>query len=227
MFIIGTGNIVPLIPPIYWYSSIPREIAVAFATASDTPSVAFAPKFDLFNVSSNSISSSSIFLWLYAFIPIIFLAIFLFTFSTAFSTPFPIYLVLSLSRNSTASKLPVDAPDGTIATPNEPSSNKTSTCTVGFPLESSTSNAFTFSIDKKLFIFSHLFLKFSFIRLCKFYNFIPFYDAFLFLNSSAYFKLTSLISPAEILAISFTVSCSFNNLIFVLVLSLTTFLLIK
>ena len=39
------------------------------------------------------------------------------TFSTAFKTPFPKYLDLSPSLNSTASKLPVDAPDGTIATP--------------------------------------------------------------------------------------------------------------
>ena len=48
--------------------------------------------------------------------------IFLFTFSTALLTPFPIYLVLSLSLNSIASKLPVDAPDGTIAVPENPPS---------------------------------------------------------------------------------------------------------
>ena len=92
-------------------------------------------------MSSNNINSLSIFLWSYAFIPIIFLAIFLFTFSTAFCTPFPKNLVLSLSRSSTASKLPVDAPDGTNAVPVYPPSNDTSTCIVGFPLESKTSNA--------------------------------------------------------------------------------------
>ena len=49
-----------------------------------------------------------------------FFAIFLFTFSTALLTPFPKYLDLSPSLNSTASKLPVDAPDGTNATPEKP-----------------------------------------------------------------------------------------------------------
>jgi hypothetical protein len=43
---------------------------------------------------------------------------------------------LSPSLNSTASKAPVEAPDGTIALPTEPLSNTTSTSTVGFPLES-------------------------------------------------------------------------------------------
>ena len=47
-----------------------------------------------------------------------------------------------------ASKLPVDAPDGTIAVPVNPPSVTTSTCTVGFPLESSTSSALTSSIPK-------------------------------------------------------------------------------
>ena len=134
------------IPPIYLYNSIPNDFAPALATASDTPSIAFAPRFDLFGVSSNFIISSSICLCEYTSIPIIFLAIFLFTFSTAFCTPFPIYLVLSPSRNSTASKLPVDAPDGTAAFAFIPFSNSTSTCTVGFPLESNISIAFTFAI---------------------------------------------------------------------------------
>ena len=58
------------------------------------------------------------------------------------------YLNLSPSRNSTASKAPVEAPDGTIAIPSDPSIVTTSTCTVGFPLESNTSNAFTLSISK-------------------------------------------------------------------------------
>ena len=72
----------------------------------------------------------------------------MFTFSTAFKTPFPKYLDLSPSLNSTASKLPVDAPDGTIATPLNPPTVVTSTCTVGFPLESKTSKASTLSIAK-------------------------------------------------------------------------------
>ena len=142
----------PLIPPIYLYNSIPRALLAAFATAKDTPKILFAPKFDLLGVSSNFIISSSIAFWLNIFIPIIFLAIFLFTFSTAFSTPFPLYLVLSLSRNSTASKLPVEAPEGTIALPLKPPSVITSTSIVGFPLESKTSKAFTFLISKYLSI---------------------------------------------------------------------------
>ena len=44
--------------------------------------------------------------------------------------------------------------DGTIATPENPPSVITSTWTVGFPLESITSNAFTSSIPKKSFMFN-------------------------------------------------------------------------
>ena len=127
IFIIGIGNSFPFIPPIYWYKSNPNEFDAAFATAKETPKMLFAPKFDLFGVSSNFIISSSIFLCSYTFIPIIAFAIFLLTFSTAFSTPLPKYLLLSPSRNSTASKLPVDAPDGTDAFPTYPSSVITST----------------------------------------------------------------------------------------------------
>ncbi|MNF12282.1 hypothetical protein D3C80_2137090 [compost metagenome] len=64
-----------------------------------------------------------------------------FTLSTAFKTPLPKYLFLSSSLNSTASKAPVDAPDGTAALPMNPPSTSTSTSTVGFPLESSISLA--------------------------------------------------------------------------------------
>ena len=114
----------------------------------DTPKIAFAPNFSLFSVPSISISLLSTFIWSYTFIPIIFLAITLFTFSTALFTPFPKYLSSSLSLSSTASKLPVEAPDGTFATPQNPPSVITSTCTVGFPLESSTSSASICSIFK-------------------------------------------------------------------------------
>ena len=57
-----------------------------------------------------------------------------FTFLTAFRVPLPRYLALSPSLNSTASKAPVDAPDGTIALPSAPLSKTTSTSTVGLPL---------------------------------------------------------------------------------------------
>ena len=75
--------------------------------------------------------------------PITSSAIISFTLSTAFETPLPIYLDLSPSLNSTASKAPVEAPDGTMALPKAPSSVQTSTSTVGFPLESRTSLAYT------------------------------------------------------------------------------------
>ena len=148
MFIIGTGNVLALTPPIYSYNSWPKEAAAAFAQARDTPNVAFAPNTPLLSVPSKSISILSIATWSYTFIPSNFGAIIELTLSTAFRTPFPIYLDLSPSLNSTASKLPVDAPDGTIATPTEPSNVTTSTCTVGFPLESNTSSASTLSISK-------------------------------------------------------------------------------
>ena len=55
---------------------------------------------------------------------------------TALVTPFPIHRFLSPSRNSMASFLPVDAPEGTAARPSAPLSSVTSTSTVGFPRES-------------------------------------------------------------------------------------------
>ena len=55
-------------------------------------------------------------------------------FLTAFFTPFPKYLLLSPSRNSKASWIPVEAPLGTAALPIDPSSNSRSHSTVGFPL---------------------------------------------------------------------------------------------
>ena len=54
----------------------------------------------------------------------------------ALKTLLPKYFELSLSRSSTASWDPVDAPLGTAALPNPPLFNNTSTSTVGFPLES-------------------------------------------------------------------------------------------
>ena len=50
--------------------------------------------------------------------------------------PFPPVDVLVPSRSSTASKRPVDAPDGTAARPKAPDSSRTSTSTVGLPRES-------------------------------------------------------------------------------------------
>ena len=55
-----------------------------------------------------------------------------FTFFTAFKTPLPMY-VHPPSRNSKASKEPVDAPDGTAARPNAPPDNSISHSIVGLP----------------------------------------------------------------------------------------------
>src|SRR5215207_7457195 len=60
--------------------------------------------------------------------------------STALLTPLPPYR-LSPSRSSTASKAPVEAPEGTAARPSDPSSKMTSTSTVGLPRESRISRA--------------------------------------------------------------------------------------
>jgi hypothetical protein len=65
---------------------------------------------------------------------------------TAFSTPLPRYRDLSPSRRSTASKAPVEAPEGTPARAIVPSSSATSTSTVGLPRESRISRAPTASM---------------------------------------------------------------------------------
>ena len=66
--------------------------------------------------------------------------------STACNTPRPIYIDFSLSRSSSASCTPVDAPDGTEAVPFTPFDSIMSASTVGFPLESMIWRAFTSSI---------------------------------------------------------------------------------
>ena len=77
----------------------------------------------------------------------------MFIFSTAFKVPLPLYLS-SPSRSSTASYIPVDAPDGTLAAPIVPSESITSALTVGFPLESKISNPQILSIFNPDILFS-------------------------------------------------------------------------
>jgi len=151
IFIIGVGNWLPWSPPIYEYKDVPKELLAAIQHAKETPNMVFAPKLFLLSVPSNLINSSSIFLCSYTLKPINFFAIFL-IFSTGVKTPFPPYLLGSLSRSSHASKLPVEAPEGTMAVPQKPPSVITSTCTVGFPLESKTSKPLIELIAKKSFI---------------------------------------------------------------------------
>jgi len=62
-------------------------------------------------------------------------------FLTAVSTPFPLYLFLLPSRNSSISCSPVEAPEGTAARVVNPDIVVTSASTVGFPRESSISLA--------------------------------------------------------------------------------------
>ena len=78
-----------------------------------------------------------------ASIPVSTSLIVVFIFSTAFWTPLPRYLDLSPSRSSSASNSPVEAPLGAAPRPTVPSARYTSASTVGFPLESSTSLAYT------------------------------------------------------------------------------------
>gem|GEM_PF-712590 len=127
--------------------------ALATTKAIDTPKIAFAPRLLLFFVPSNCKSKVSSSLYDSKLFPTISFFIVVFTFSTAFCTHFPRYLDLSPSLNSSASWIPVEAPDGTIALPKLPSSKVISTSTVGFHLESKTSLAktfFTVCINKKL-----------------------------------------------------------------------------
>src|SRR3972149_6891740 len=105
--------------------------------------MAVAPSRDLFAVPSSSISARSMAAWPPAAMPAIRGAIASCTFATAFSMPLPPYRDRSPSRSSSASWIPVDAPDGTLARPWAPLASVTSTSTVGFARESSTSRART------------------------------------------------------------------------------------
>src|SRR5690606_24091336 len=101
-----------------------------------TASVALAPRRCLFSVPSRSIMmlSSSACSW--ASRPTRASEISVLTFSTARNTPLPRKRAASPSRSSTASRVPVEAPDGTAARPMAPDSSRTSHSTVGLPRES-------------------------------------------------------------------------------------------
>ena len=89
MFIIGTGSTCAFGPPTYRYSSSPADSAAAFATASDTPSRAFAPSRDLSGVPSRSTRRWSTSRCSVASTPASSGAISSSTAATAFSTPLP------------------------------------------------------------------------------------------------------------------------------------------
>ena len=98
--------------------------------------MALAPSADLFGVPSSSSRAWSTAACSLASMPSISGAIVSSTLLTARDTPFPPYRWVSPSRSSTASRLPVDAPEGTAARPHAPDSSCTSTSTVGLPRES-------------------------------------------------------------------------------------------
>src|SRR5436190_458970 len=134
-FIIGTGNVAALSPPRYLNSESPASAAHAFAVASDTPRIAFAPRRPLFGVPSSSMRAASRPAWSSAARPRTASAISPLTLATARPTPLPPHSAAA-SRSSTASCAPVEAPEGTAARPNAPESRRTSTSTVGLPRES-------------------------------------------------------------------------------------------
>src|SRR5262245_48676188 len=72
------------------------------------------------------------------------------TLPTAFRTPLPPYRAVSPSRSSSASRSPVEAPEGTAARPNAPPASVTSTSTVGFPRESRISRPWSWMIFNSL-----------------------------------------------------------------------------
>src|SRR5216117_1208703 len=141
MFIIGTGSTRASGPPRYRNRDKFSEAAAAQAVARETASVALAPRFVLVGVPSSSISFLSMFAWSRASSPLRIGAIFSFTLATAFLTLLPPKRLLSPSRNSHASCLPVLAPLGIAARPSAPLSTRTSTSIVGLPRESKISRA--------------------------------------------------------------------------------------
>ena len=141
MFIIGTGKTRASGPPRYRNNGRFSAAAAACATASETPSSAFAPRFFLLGVPSSSINFLSIFAWSSTSHPLRTGAILSLTLATAFLTPLPPNRPLFPSRNSHASCSPVLAPLGTAARPSVPLSRRTSTSTVGLPRESKISRA--------------------------------------------------------------------------------------
>src|SRR5579884_3342466 len=99
--------------------------------------MALAPRRDLFSVPSRSIRAVSTWRWARASIPSRAAAISPLTPATARPTAFP-PKASPPSRSSTASKVPVEAPDGTMARPLAPLDRNTSASTVGLPRESRT-----------------------------------------------------------------------------------------
>ena len=138
IFIKGNGIWLFVFPPKYLNSEIFFEIAANLQVAMETAKIELAPNLFFCLVPSKSIKALSNFLWSKISKFFKFLDIVPLIFLTEFKTLFPKYSLFSKSLNSKASCFPVDAPDGTIAEAELPSSKKTSASTVGIPLLSKT-----------------------------------------------------------------------------------------
>ena len=108
-------------------------MAAARAAASDMARMALAPRRLLLGVPSSSIMRLSRANWSSAGLPVRAWHNSPLTAATAFSTDWPPNFVVSPSRSSQASWLPVLAPLGTAARPEAPLSSVTSASTVGLP----------------------------------------------------------------------------------------------
>ncbi|OQB34508.1 MAG: hypothetical protein BWY05_01605 [Euryarchaeota archaeon ADurb.Bin165] len=144
IFINGTGSR-RFCSERYSYNGTFSACEAALETAIETGRMAFAPRRPLFSVPSVSISILSVPAWSVPSIPRRALRISVLIASTAFLTPFP-RKRSSSSRFSTASYVPVEAPEGHAARPKNPPASMTSASTVGLPLESMISLPVIFSI---------------------------------------------------------------------------------
>ena len=129
---------------------------MARLAARETARMALAPRFLLSAVASSTRMAWSMAGMLDASIPTRPWAISRLTRRTAVITPLPFQSLSTWSRSSTASRLPVDAPEGTEARPAEPSSKVTAHSTVGLPRLSMICRACTDAICCKYPIFQFL-----------------------------------------------------------------------
>ena len=98
-----------------------RAILAARQHAIETAKIAFAPRFVFPFVPSALIIAASMAYMSDASIPVRTSFIVPLILVTAFVTPFPRYLSLSPSLSSSASNSPVDAPEGAVPLPTDPS----------------------------------------------------------------------------------------------------------
>ena len=126
---------------IHCHSGVLAEAASARASAIELPTVALAPSLLLLAVPSRSIMAWSASASEAQGRPQSRSRISVLTEVTAPRTPLPSYRSGSPSRRSTASREPVEAPDGTPARASVPSASRTVTASVGRPRESRISRA--------------------------------------------------------------------------------------